>query len=256
MARFQTFAKDSHYLVLLQESDRAAIARFESLNRELTETRRHNEASVERLLALRGELDEEVRQLSEREEYLRRSMGDVAKNRELFRQYVDDVERMMASMEAAIARMEHEAREARAIATPRDMLTLRGALPPPVEGEVVAAYGAQDPRYDLKKRQRGILLRVAANAPVAAVAPGRAVHAGPFRGYQSLVVLDHGQGVFSVYGHLEALELKRGDWVAQGHVLGRATYQPVGESYDVYFEVRHNGQPDDPLTWLRPGAVR
>jgi len=64
----------------------------------------------------------------------------------------------------------------------------------PVEaGEVLAGFGAQDPRYDLKKTQRGIIVRVAPKAVVAAVAAGRAVHAGPFRGYQSLVVLDHGE---------------------------------------------------------------
>ncbi len=82
------------------------------------------------------------------------------------------------------------------------------------------------------------------------------MHAGPLRGYQALVVLDHGKGLFTVYGHLEQLAVKRGQRVAQGARLGRATYQPVDQAYNVYFEIRLRGRPDDPLRWLAPGALR
>ncbi len=162
-------------------------------------------------------------------------------------------------MESAVTKMEADARAAAPTmpaAAPKKPEELRGALPPPVQGEVIAAFGAQDPRYDLKKTQRGILVRVGPKAAVTAVTAGRAVHAGPFRGYQSLVVLDHGGGLFTVYGHLEELQVKRGDWVQPGATLGVATYQPVDEAYDLYFEIRHDGKPDDPLTWLKPGSLR
>ena len=258
MARFQTFAKDSRYLALLQDADRAAIATYEQMNRDLAQKKVQVEQSVQRLLALRGELEEETGQLADREDYLRKAMSDIGRNRVLYRKYLSDVEQMMTRMEAAVARMEEQAKASAPPPAPRlrNPAELRGTLPPPVQGEVIASFGAQDPRYDLKKTQRGIVLRVAAKAAVKAVAGGRAVHAGPFRGYQTLVVLDHGQGLFTVYGHLEALTVKRGDWVPPGTVLGEAAYQPVDEAYDVYFEVRHNGKPDDPLGWLQPGKLR
>jgi murein hydrolase activator len=256
MARFQTFAKDTRSVALLQESDRAAIARFESLAREMVEQQHQAELSVQRLIALRGELEDETRQLSDRQAYLHQAMSDISNNRALYRKYLAEVEQMMTRMEVAVTRMEKDAQTAAPPPKPRTPSELHGALPPPVPGEVIAAFGAQDPRYDLKKRQRGIVLRVAPKAAVTAVAAGRAVHAGPFRGYQQLVVLDHGQGLFTVYGHLEALTVKRGDWVAQGTTLGVATYQPVDEAYDVYFEIRHNGKPDDPLGWLKAGSLR
>jgi septal ring factor EnvC (AmiA/AmiB activator) len=259
MARFRTFAKDSRTVALLQDGDRAAIAQFQALARELAAQREQLARSMGRLLALRTELEEESRQLTERESYLRAAMGDVSRNRTLYRQYLDEVEQMRVRMASAVARLEAEA-ETRAKAAPpptrpRSPAELRGTLPPPAQGRVIAAFGAQDPRYELKKRQRGIVLRVAPKAAVAAVAAGRAVHAGPFRGYQALVVLDHGEGLFTVYGHLEGLRVQRGDWVPAGAEVGSATYQPVDEAYDVYFEVRHNGKPDDPLQWLQPGRL-
>jgi len=93
-------------------------------------------------------------------------------------------------------------------------------------------------------------------AAVHAVAPGRVVHAGPFRGYQELVVLDHGKGLFTVYGHLEELRVERGSFIAAGSPLGAATFQPVNNVYDLYFEIRLKGKPVDPLQWLKPGSLK
>ncbi len=255
VARHLTFAKDSHYVALLQEADRQAIAQYEALNADLVEKQAQVERTLERLLTLREELDEETALLAERRVFLRTSLRDAARNRELYGKYLRDLERMMSGMEATIARLEQEAKARQVV--PSKPAELRGTLPAPAAGAVIARFGEQDPRYDdLKKRQRGVVLRVAPYAPVAAVAPGRVVHAGPFRGYQALVVLEHGGGLFTVYGHLERLEVGRGEHVPQGRTLGRATYQPVQDAYDVYFEVRYNGQPDDPQHWIAPGRLR
>jgi len=256
MARYRTFAKDTRYVALLQDADLAAIAHYEELGQQLVEKKQQVEASLQRLLALRQELDDESKQLADREAFLHAAMSDAAKNRTMYRKYLADVQQMMTRMETAVTRMEQQSRTAAAPPAPKLPKELRGTLPPPVDGKVIAAFGAQDPRYDLKKLQRGIVVRVAAKAAVKAVAAGRAVHAGPFRGYQALVVLDHGHGLFTVYGHLQDLKVKRGDWVPQGTVLGQATYQPVDDAYDVYFEIRNDGKPDDPLAWIKPGGLR
>lgn len=255
MARFQTFAKDTRYLALLQDSDLAAIARYEELGRQLAAKKQQVEESVQRLLALQTELDDETKELSDREAYLQAAIADTTKNRAMYKKYLADVEQMMARMEQAVTRMEQAALAEAAPPVAVAPEALRGNLPAPVQGRVIAAFGAQDPRYDMKKLQRGIVIRVAPRAPVKAVAAGRAVHAGPFRGYQDLVVLDHGQGLFTVYGHLQDVTIKRGDWVRQGTELGVATYQPVDDAYDVYFEIRNNGTPANPLTWLKAGSL-
>ncbi len=81
------------------------------------------------------------------------------------------------------------------------------------------------------------------------------MHAGPFRGYQELVVLEHAQGLFTVYGHLERLKIQKGSWVEQGSPLGQPAYQPAVGGYNVYFEVRLQGTPEDPLLWLEPNSL-
>ncbi len=94
MARFQTFAKDTRYLALLQEEDRAAIARFQDSARELVEKKKQIEESVQRLIGLRAELDDESRLLADRQDYLRKAIADVGNNRTLYLTYQADAAEM------------------------------------------------------------------------------------------------------------------------------------------------------------------
>jgi septal ring factor EnvC (AmiA/AmiB activator) len=206
------------------------------------------------LESLKGELDEERKLLTEREAGLRESLKNLRKNQELYGQYLGELETSQNAVESALVKMEQTPAAAQQI--PSDPTALRGKLPPPVPGTVVAKFGQQDPRYQLKKFQRGIAIRVAEGAAVNAVAGGSVVHAGPFRGFQELVVLDHGKGLYTVYGHLENLTVQKGQWVVGATALGKATYLPEDEAYTVYFEIRVNGKPEDPLQWLEPGKLK
>lgn len=262
-ARYSTFARDTAYLAAIQRADREAIRHFEDLVRDRRDKQQELAGTLERLDALREELKTERGKLAEREQFLKTSLADLEQNRKLYRQYLDDLEQMMEGMHAAISKLEREASRKSAPpppttperSPPPPAPSLRGSLPAPVAGTIVAAFGEQDPRYDLKKFQRGIVIRTADKAPVQAVADGRALHAGPFRGYRQLVVLDHGDGVFTVYGYLQGLQVKRGAWVKAGQTLGQATFQPADNAYNVYFEIRKDGQPEDPQQWLAPGRL-
>ncbi|MBI4083628.1 MAG: peptidoglycan DD-metalloendopeptidase family protein [Candidatus Lambdaproteobacteria bacterium] len=255
LARYGTFFRDSRYLSALREADERAIREYEALNRQVTRQQDQIEATLAELATLTTQLREDREALREQERTLRASLGGLRANQGLYRKYLADLEKVMDGMRGALERLEHErSAEARLAAQP-DPDTLRGRLPPPASGTIVAAFGRFDPRYDLKKPQRGVVIRVKPEQGVKAVASGSVVHAGPFRGYEDLVVLDHGKGLFTVYGHLEGLKVRKGDWVEAAAVLGAPTYQPVDSNYSIYFEVRLNGKPEDPVQWLLPGGL-
>ena len=87
--------------------------------------------------------------------------------------------------------------------------------------------------------------------PVRAVHAGRVVFADWLRGSGLLIVLDHGQGYMSLYGHNEALTVSGGDWVDAGEVLARSGINSSDRTAGLYFEIRRNGEPQDPTAWLR-----
>ncbi len=131
----------------------------------------------------------------------------------------------------------------------------RGSLPWPAPGRVIAGFGRRrHPRFDTYTVQNGIELDAPAGSPVAAVHEGTVAFAERFRGYGLMAIVDHGGGSHTLYAHLAELSVRVGDRVAAGSVLGNAGEREEG-GRGLYFELRRNGQPEDPQTWLaeRPG---
>ena len=256
LARHKDFFKDVQYLSLIMQSDRGEIERFQRLNEKLAGEQKKVKGTLARLASREEQLKQERRELEQGQRRLNDSLEDMRRNQNLYKKYIAELDGLREGMETAIARMERNQEIHTRLTRVQDPIALRGALPPPAPGSIIAAFGQRDPRYDLKKFQRGIVIQVDEAAPVSSIAPGRVVHAGPFRGYQQLVVVDHGKSLFSVYGHMDRLAVERGNTVQAGMRLGNATYQPIRKSYDVYFEIRWNGKAVDPLKWLKSDSYK
>jgi septal ring factor EnvC (AmiA/AmiB activator) len=129
---------------------------------------------------------------------------------------------------------------------------LRGRLPMPVVGEVTGRFGA--PRAvegaGTAPTWKGIFIRAAAGTGVHAVAPGQVVFADWLRGFGNLMVIDHGEGFLSVYGNNESLLRNVGDRVAVGDVVAAVGNTGGNEQTGLYFELRFQGRPFDPLKWV------
>lgn len=256
IARIQTLDKGAVYLSRLQDADREAIFQYRARALKLIIRREDMRDRLRVLVVLKKELETENRQLKERETILRKSLSDNKKDRVLYNAYLADVKKSMSGMENAVVKLEREVKHKANSKYPLSPAKLKGTLSLPAKGRVIVRFGRRDPRLAVKKRLRGIILRVKENTPVKAVAPGRVLHAAPVRGYQALVVLDHGGGLLTVYGHLENLTIRKNAMVRRGERLGRATYQPVSRDFNVYFEVRYKGKPSNPVKWLRRGQIR
>jgi septal ring factor EnvC (AmiA/AmiB activator) len=96
----------------------------------------------------------------------------------------------------------------------------------------------------------GIEIAAPEGADALAVHDGVVAFAGTFAGFGNLVILDHGSQSFSLYGDLLGITVKKGDRIAHGHPLGSIGPTPSGAN-GLYFELRVDGQPVDPLQWLK-----
>lgn len=131
--------------------------------------------------------------------------------------------------------------------------TLRGLLDWPSQGAIGAKFGtSMDRRFGTKVVHNGIDLEAPFGAPVRSVHDGKVVFAQWFRGYGLTVIVDHGGGWLSVYAHASVLLVAKGESVARGQKIAL-----VGDTASIrgpflYFELRREGHPVDPLAWLRP----
>lgn len=126
----------------------------------------------------------------------------------------------------------------------------RGKLPWPVNGRLVARYGT--PRGgDARTKWDGVLIGAAAGSQVQAVHGGRVVFADWLRGAGLLVILDHGNGYLSLYGHNQSLLKNAGDVVKAGEAISTVGNSGGQEASALYFAIRQQGRPIDPAQWCR-----
>lgn len=133
-----------------------------------------------------------------------------------------------------------------------DIRTVQGALAWPVEGALVERFGKQrNPKFSTVTTNNGVKIEAAPGAQVHAVFNGTVLYSQWFKGYGNLIILDHGNRVFSLYGNVKASGVAVGDRVTTGQpIAGVGESEEAGLGY-LYFEIRQDNKPEDPQKWLR-----
>lgn len=187
-------------------------------------------AAIERAVAARTAL---VRSIDERRDL----------NAQLAGELQDAQQKLQATLAAAVA-----GRPATAPNLP--LRPFQGSLPWPAEGIVSARFGRQPPNSPGPPTRNGIELSLPEGQPISAVHGGVVAYADLFSGYANLVIVEHADGAYSLYGHLASTAVKKGDRVEAGTTVGTAGRNPAGNP-STYFELRVDGKPVDPLQWLK-----
>lgn len=125
--------------------------------------------------------------------------------------------------------------------------TLRGKLRLPVRGELVAKYGS---KRDEGPSWKGLFIRTDEGSEVKAIADGQIIFADWLRGFGNLVIIDHGDQYLTIYGNNQSLLKRVGDAVKTGEVIANTGSSGGIEQPGLYFEMRHQGRPFDPLGWV------
>lgn len=125
---------------------------------------------------------------------------------------------------------------------------LQGRLALPVKGEISNKFGATRP--DSTVVWKGIFIRSASGQTVKTVAAGRVVFADWLRGFGNLLIVDHGNAYMSLYGNNETLYKQVGDELRGGDTIATVGNSGGNADSGLYFELRHESRPLDPLKWL------
>jgi septal ring factor EnvC (AmiA/AmiB activator) len=128
----------------------------------------------------------------------------------------------------------------------------KGRLPWPINGDVIIPYGKySDPQYNIPVFKNGIEIRAVNSEQPRAVAEGNVVYADWFKGYGLLLIINHGSGYHSLYGHMSEIFFTSGDIIKKGTAVGKIGESGVLNVPSLYFEIRYKGKPVDPMQWLK-----
>jgi murein hydrolase activator len=175
-----------------------------------------------------------------------RMIDDLDRRRDLAAQFVEELQRAQQQLEQTLA----TAGSGSAVSA-LPIRPFQGDLPWPVAGQVVGRFGRQSAgRFRTTIVRNGIEVSAPEGTAATAVHEGTVAYAAPFSGFGTLVIVDHGNSAFTLYGHLLDASVSRGTNVSRGTPLGHIGVTPSGGAA-LYFEVRIDGRPVDPLQWLR-----
>jgi septal ring factor EnvC (AmiA/AmiB activator) len=238
-------ARRRHGLSRVLEQDRLLFAR-------LRVARASAEASRQRAQALVAELGATRREADVRLERLRRRSVERRNLAALLRSRAARESRTAEELRAAARRLEGaiESMPREALAPGATGLR-RGQVRRPTAGPIRLAFGRQtDPEFGTQTLRNGVEIEAPAGARVEAVADGRVLFAGWFRGYGQMVIVDHGGDDLTVLGYLDALSVKKGDMVRAGQEIGTVGETGSLSGAGLYFEIRAGGKPVDPQVWM------
>lgn len=126
----------------------------------------------------------------------------------------------------------------------------KGKLSWPLSGKIIANYGSTR-GGDERSKWDGVLIAANRGAAVKAIHEGRIVYSDWLRGTGWLIIIDHGQGYYSLYGHNQSLLKKVGTTVKSGEIIATAGNSGSSSEVALYFSIRKQGQTVNPVLWCR-----
>ncbi|MGE0814878.1 MAG: murein hydrolase activator EnvC [Vicinamibacterales bacterium] len=174
-----------------------------------------------------------------------RLLDDLDKRRELTAQYVGELDQARQRLQSTLGDLPAGG------AVDLPIRPFHGDLPWPIRGALLTRFGRAPSSFGTAIQRNGIEIGTPLGSPVRAVHGGTVAYAAPFTGFGLLVILDHGDNAFSVYGHLSSTALQPGAVVSRDEVIGTSGTTPDGQPA-AYFELRIDGRPVNPVQWLKP----
>jgi len=241
------------YISRLAREDAEKMQLFLQDQKLLEEAKAELVVQTEAMLQMRTELESKARTLESRRASREALLGEVYARQEMAGSLASELEGAKEELGKLVESL--VAGSPGAVDTVYlPMRMFAGEIGWPVEGELDARFGTQlHPRFKTVTVRNGIEIEAPTGTSVSAVYEGQVVYASWFQGYGKLLILHHPGNVHSLYGYLADFQVEVGARVVRGDPIAFVGDTGSLEGPRLYFEIRAQGRPEDPETWLDPG---
>ena len=214
---------------------------------QLDETRLSMEREEQRLREIQRDERERLRQISQAREERHLALADINKGIATQSDQITRLQGEAESLEALVAELTRVLADLLINDSTR-FVDRKGQMNWPADGRLTRKFGQS--RADGHLRWEGVLLAAGAGTEVRAVHHGRVVFSDWLSGMGLLVVVEHGDGYLTLYGHNQDVVSEVGEWVNPDSVIAHVGDSGGQATSGLYFEIRKNGQPIDPHSWI------
>lgn len=243
------------FISRLAESDKKLIEELKKLKAETEEAKKELESLIsakktvlnkviekKRRLTYLTELKKEKgRQLASVYNSKKESLKSIRYNKELYEKLEDELEALSKKLAEEIRKLQEKQKNR----------VYSGKFIWPVNGVISSYFGMRlHPILGTYRMHTGIDISASLGTPVKAAQSGTVLLAGPLGGYGNCIIIDHGGGYSTLYAHLNTIAVAEGQQVTKGSVIGTVGSTGLSTGPHLHFEVRFNGEPQNPLNYL------
>jgi septal ring factor EnvC (AmiA/AmiB activator) len=249
------------YLVMVAEQDRILLEGVRAQKEMVEATQQRLQTNLSEIERNARRTTTETRRLDRLRTQRATNVRSIQNQREAFEAAAAELERTARSIQRLLAELERkrkaEAERARQQGRQPEPYTgdfakAQGQLDWPVRGDIVGHYGPEKSKWGTVVPNNGIDIAAPVGTPVRAVARGRVDYVSEdFESYGQMVILNHGDGYYTLYAHLSEIAVAVGQEIAAGTMIGRSGDTGSLKGAVLHFEVRKGGASVDPESWLR-----
>jgi septal ring factor EnvC (AmiA/AmiB activator) len=251
----ETFADAANrmdYISWIAQREHALVRQFQEDLTNLQLLKEQQVQARETLLALQGETQSTIKEISGLKRKKRTVLVSLSKEKDTHERTVEDLKRSAEQVDSLLKALDQRFQLAQSqLRKAPGKLPSLGSFLWPVKGKVVSFFGRQKhPTFDTYVTKKGIEIQAREGSPIHSVSAGKVVYADWLKGYGLVVIVDHTNGFYSLYAHASNLLVAEGNAVTMGQMIGHTGDTGVTEDDVLYFELRKGTTPIDPLKWL------
>ncbi|MFQ5949929.1 MAG: murein hydrolase activator EnvC family protein, partial [Nitrospiria bacterium] len=245
------FLRRLYYLRTIAKKEGALLVRFKEKQSQLDEKNRQLAETQEHLIKNKKSLGEQLTHIRAEKKKKSRLLSRVQSKRASYEEALVELNQASLQLQGVIERLEKNKNSLKKRFSGK-FSRKKGQLSWPNDGNVVALFGRQKhPKFDTMIYRKGIEISPSRGDDVRAIFDGVVIFANWFRGYGMVIIIDHGENYYSIYAHLSKLLISVGDRVRKDRMIAEVGGTGFSQGNKLYLEIRHQGKPMDPLTWLR-----
>ena len=248
------FQRRFRYLSAVTQREYDIMESYRKDAERIAEVERSREEARQGILAYKVSTEEKLAQIHGLKKQKRVYLAKITQEKESHDRAVEELERSASRVDSLLKELETRRRAALATRPPSvtgGLRALRGTLLWPTDGQVVSYFGRQKhPTFNTYIQRKGIEIRAAEGSNIRSVLAGQVVYADWLKGYGLVIIMDHANGVFSLYAHASKILTSVGARIEAGEAIGETGDTGMTGENTLYFELREGAEPVDPLVWL------
>lgn len=239
------------YVSKIVEHDALLLKEYED-NQLLLQTEKERLSEFEKeMLSLKDALKHKKSEVEEERDKKSALLKDIRKKKDTQLAAIQEMEGASKELQSFLERFKNDINRDAAIGHGGGFAGMQGRLPMPVNGKIVSIYGKiEHPKFHTITFNNGIEIEARLGTEVRSVYKGRVAYSGWFRGYGKVVIIDHGNGYYTLFARLSKILRDVDSLVEKGDIIALVGDTGLVKGPNLYFEVRQKGMPLNPLNWL------